>query len=297
MNLKGQNLRVFHGSTVIAMATNCSITLTNNTDESSTKDVVGMASQPTVISQGWQVQVDSLKVSDIGSLLTSIKNNTKFLLMWDETATSDNYTAQGAGYARQGYAYLNELTVNFNDRENSAKNLSFTGDGALAKIASQPATGGGESQVFTKGQFVRLFLGSDNTATPSKVIASAKQLSLHISMQIEDATTKDTEGNWLIQEPVALSYDISTTALVKSDETITSQVSAQDLSSIEDIYEAATPVKWAIANVSGANQRTKGSVICSGSAIVTQLQISAQNRANATYQASLNGFGTYNVGA
>ena len=295
--LKGQNFRIFHGTTVIGMAVNCTVNLTNNTDESSTKDVVGMASQPTVVSQGWQVQVESLKVADVGTLLTSIKGLNKFTLMWDETSTADNYSAEGAGYARTGSAYLTDFTATFNDRENSVKNLTFTGVGPLAKVATASATGGGEPQAFTKGQFVRLFLSSDNTANPSKVIAAAKQLSLHIALQLEDATTKDTEGNWVIQEPVGLSYDISTTALVKSDETITSQVQAQDLSSIEDIYEAGTPVKWLIANVSGANQRTKGSVICSGSAIITSLQIAAQNRTNATYTANLTGYGTYTVGA
>lgn len=295
--LKGQNFRIFHGTTVIGMAVNCTVNLTNNTDESSTKDVVGMASQPTVVSQGWQVQVESLKVADVGTLLTSIKGLNKFTLMWDETSTADNYSAEGAGYARTGSAYLTDFTATFNDRENSVKNLTFTGVGPLAKVATAQATGGGEQQVFTKGQFVRLFLSSDNTANPAKVIAAAKQLSLHIALQLEDATTKDTEGNWVIQEPVGLSYDISTTALVKSGETITSQVQAQDLSSIEDIYEAGTPVKWLIANVSGANQRTKGSVICSGSAIITSLQIAAQNRTNATYTANLTGYGTYTVGA
>ena len=295
--LKGQNFRIFHGTTVIGMAVNCTVNLTNNTDESSTKDVVGMASQSTVVSQGWQVQVESLKVADVGTLLNSIKGLNKFTLMWDETSTADNYSAEGAGYARTGSAYLTDFTATFNDRENSVKNLTFTGVGPLAKVATATATGGGEPQAFTKGQFVRLFLSSDNTANPSKVIAAAKQLSLHIALQLEDATTKDTEGNWVIQEPVALSYDISTTALVKSGETITSQVQAQDLSSIEDIYEAGTPVKWLIANVSGANQRTKGSVICSGSAILTSLQIAAQNRTNSTYTANLTGYGTYTVGA
>lgn len=295
--LKGQNFRIFRGTTVIGMAVNCTVNLTNNTDESSTKDVVGMASQPTVVSQGWQVQVESLKVADVGTLLTSIKGLNKFTLMWDETSTADNYSAEGAGYARTGSAYLTDFTATFNDRENSVKNLTFTGVGPLAKVATASATGGGEPQAFTKGQFVRLFLSSDNTANPSKVIAACKQLQFHTALQLEDATTKDTEGNWVIQEPVGLSYDISTTALVKSGETITSQVQGQDLSDIEDIYEAGTPVKWLIANVSGANQRTKGSVICSGSAIITSLQIAAQNRTNATYTANLTGYGTYTVGA
>ena len=55
---------------------------------------------------------------------------------------------------------------------------------------------------------------------------------------MESATTKDTTGEWDIQEPTAISYDISTGALVRSGETITSQVGAKSLSDIETIAGA-----------------------------------------------------------
>ena len=302
--LKGDNFRVLvYDSTatkykVVGMSTNCSCSENANTDDSSTKDDVGMAAKPTVNSKSWQVQVDSLNVVDAAAMLTAIKNLTPFTIIFDETSTADNQTAQKATFARKGTAYLSDLTLNFNDRENSAKSLQFSGSGALEKITSQTIT----TEViaagnYTKGQFVRLFLGSDNTATPAAVIAAAKQLSLHVSMSLEDASTKDTEGDWTIQEPTALNFDISTTALVRSGETITSQVAGKGLADLEDIYEAGTPVKFQIANVSGDNQRTKGSVIISGSVIVSQLQISASSKQNVTYTASLNGYGAYNVGS
>ena len=71
----------------------------------------------------------------------------------------------------------------------------------------------------------------------------------------------------------------------------------QDFAALEDIFEGAAPVKWFIANVSGDNQRTKGTVIVSGSVIVTQLQVNPANRTNAEYSATLQGFGAYTVGA
>ena len=78
--LKGQNLRVYAGQSVIGMATNCTITLTNNTDDASTKDDVGMSSKPITTSKSWQVQVESLNVSDVATMLTAIKNLTPFSL-------------------------------------------------------------------------------------------------------------------------------------------------------------------------------------------------------------------------
>ena len=303
MILKGQNFRILtFDSTAskfkcVGMATNCTVTLTNNTDDASTKDDVGMAAKPTMTSQGWSVSVESLDVSDAAAMLTAIKSLTPFTLMWDETSTSDNQTGEQAAFARKGSAYLNDATFNFNDRENATKSLQFTGSGALETISSTPSYEAVSASAYTKGQFVRLFLSSDNTTAPAKVIAAAKSLSLHVSMTLEDATTKDTDGNWQIQEPTGLSYDISTSALVRGNDTITSAVAAQDLASIESIYEAGTPVKWKICNVSGANQRTAGAVIASGSVLLTQLTLNGPNRQNATYDAQLTGYGAYTVGA
>ena len=263
--LKGQNLRILIGDSCVAMATNCTITLTGNTDDASTKDDTGMASKPTITSKSWSVSVESLSVADAAAMLTAIRLMTPFTLTWDETATSDNQTAQKAAYSRTGKAYLNDVTFNFNDRENSTKSLQFTGSGALEKgtiTNTTPVT----ASAYTKGQFVRLFLSDDNTAAATKVIAAAKSLSMHVSLSLEDATTKDTVGG-------------------------------QDLSTMEAIYEASSPVKWKIANVSGANNRTADTTIVSGSAVLTQLTINGQNRQNATYDAQLNGYGDYSVGA
>ena len=300
--LKGQNIRILTQDgtkfKVVGKSTNCTVTLTGNSDDGSTKDDVALASKPEITSKSWSVSVESLDVTDAGALLTAIKNMTPFTLIWDETATADNQTAQAAGFARRGQAYLNDVTFQWDDRTNSTKQLQLTGSGALEKVSTAP-----EMQLvtvdgaYTKGQFVRLFLGSDNSAVPAKILAAAKSLSLHVSMSLEDATTKDTTGDWQVQEPTSLTWDISSNALVRSGDTITSTVLGQDFSSVEDIYEASAPVKFQIANVSGANNRTKGAVICSGSVVITQLTLNAQNRQNATYSTTLSGYGMYTVGA
>jgi predicted secreted protein len=301
--LKGHNLRTLIWDATaqkykcIAMATSCTITLTGNADSAETKDDVGMASKPTITSKSWSVQVESLDVSDAGAMLTAIKNLTPFTLMWDQTLATDNQTPAEAAFARVGSAFINDLTLNFNDRENSAKSVQFQGTGAISNAETELQVAMVTANSYTKGQFVRLFLGNDNTTTPSAVIAGAKTLSLHVSLSLEEATTKDTTGDWVIQEATGLSYDISTNALVSSGDTITSQVGGQSLDNLEAIYEASQPVKWQIANVSGANQRTKGAVICSGSVVITQLAIQAANRTTATYDAQLQGFGPYTVGS
>ena len=304
MTLKGQNFRILsYDSTagkwkVLGMSTGCTVNLNTNADDSGTKDDVGMAAKPTINSKSWQVSVETLNVVDAAAMLTAIKNLTPFTLLWDETSTADNQTAQKAAFARKGTAYLSDLTLTFNDRENAAKSLQFTGSGELAKVTSETIT----TEViaagnYAKGQFTRLYLSSDNTAAPAAVIAGAKQLSLHVSMTLENASTKDTAGDWEVQEPTALNFDISTTALVRSGETITSEVAGKTLADLEDIYEASLPVKFKIANASGANNRTAGTVLISGSVIIASLTNNGQNKQNADYTAQLNGYGMYTVSA
>ena len=301
--LKGQNVRICIYDTtaskykVIGMSTGCTITLTNNTDDASHKDIVGMAAMPVTTSKSWQVQVDSLDVADTAAMLTAIKTMEPMTLMWDETSTTDNQTRAKATWARKGQAYLTDCTFSFDNRTNSQKSLQFSGSGPLETVAASEATQVIPIGSFTKGETVRLFLSNDNTAAPDAVLAAARSLSLHVSISLEDATTKDTTGAWQYQEPTGLSYDISSGALVRSGETITSQVGAKSYADIQSLYEAGTPFKWKIANVSGDNNRTASSTIVSGSILITQLTQNDPNRQSSDYTMNANGYGEYTVAA
>ena len=300
--LKGKNFRILtYDATaskykVIGMSTNCTVTYGSNTENANHKDIVGLAQLPTVVSQNCSINVDSLNVADVGAMLTAIKSFTPFTLIWDETSTSDNQTALGTTLARKGQFYLADATFQFDNRTNSTKSLQFQSTGVIETMDTTPTVETIAVGSFTKGQFVRLFIGSDNTAAPARVVGAARTLSLHVSVTLEDATTKDTDGNFVVQEPTELAYDISTGALVRSGETITSATQAQGLAELEAIKEAGNPVKWQIANVSGANQRTKGAVIVSGSVILTNLTLNGP-LGTADYTAQMNGYGPYTVGA
>lgn len=305
--LKGQNVRILtydttaQKLTVFGLATSCTVTLTNNTENGTTKDDVGLADKPETVSRAGSVQVESLNVVDAAAFLTAVRTFKEFTLMWDEVSTTNNQTIVNAqsSFARKATAICNDLTLNFNNKEFSAKSVQFQLTSAPEATdqwhPDQTVLPAGSK---TKGQFVRLLLSSDNTAAPAAVIAGAQQLSLHVTVAMESISTKDTpDSNWDVQEPTGLSYDISTTALIRANDVITSSVAGKTLPDIEAIHEAGTPVKWKIANASGDNQRTAGTVIASGSVIVTQLTINAANRQTATYDAQLTGYGDYTVGA
>ena len=300
--LKGKNFRILtFDSTaskykVIGMSTNCVVTYSSNTENANHKDIVGIAQLPTVVSQSCNISVDSLSVADVAAMLTAIKSLTPFTLVWDETSTSDNQTALGAAFARTGQFFLNDCVFQFDNRTNATKQLQFTSTGAVTTLDSAVTVETITTGAFTKGQNVRLFLSSDNTAAPSRVIAAARTLSVHCSLTLEDATTKDTDGNWTVQEATELAWDISTSALIRSNDTITSAVQAQGLSELETIKETGTPVKCKVANTSGDNNRTAGATILSGSVIISQLTLNGP-LGTADYTAQLNGYGNYTVGA
>jgi predicted secreted protein len=191
-----------------------------------------------------------------------------------------------------GKAYLNDVSFSFNDRQNSTKSIQMTGTGPLMYGNGTPV-----QEIipvdnnFMKGQFVRLFLSEHSEDAADNVIAAAKELTLHCSTQLEDATTKDTQGNWQIMQPTGFSFDISSTALMRSSDTIMSQVEAETLADIESIFERSVPVNFDICFVNGDNQRTKYDAICNGQVIITSLVMNGPNRNNADYNTTLNGVG------
>ena len=185
-------------------------------------------------------------------MLTAIKAMQPMTLMWDETATSDNQTRAKATWARKGQAYLSDATFQFDNRTQSTKQLQFSGSGPLETVSASEATQVIPIGSYTMGETVRLFLSADNTAAPDSVVAAARSLSLHVSITLEDASTKDTTGDWVYQEPTELNYDISSSALVRSGEPITSQVGAKSYADIQTLYEAGTPFKWKTRTVRAA---------------------------------------------
>lgn len=144
-----------------------------------------------------------------------------------------------------------------------------------------------------RGQYYRLLLAA--AANPSKVVAAAKTMSLHCSLQTEDSSTKDTTGDALEYEATGQSYDISGSGLVltTTDALNTGAVSANDvLNMLGD-----TTLYWRICLMEGTNNRTIVSDIASGQAKLTQWSAQAQNKQNVTYNYTLTGYGPLVVGS
>lgn len=132
--IKGQNFRLLQNSNAIPEATNCSITLQGNTEDTSTKDTEGFFTQETVVSNQWNAQVDTYQsdTTALRSIISLFIAAQPIPVGWDQTAGAQNRVKQNANFKRSGNALLNDFTMNFNDRETVAVSLQFQGTGALS---------------------------------------------------------------------------------------------------------------------------------------------------------------------
>jgi hypothetical protein len=148
-----------------------------------------------------------------------------------------------------------------------------------------------------KGQHLRLVIMSTAAAPVAQFVALATDLTVHFSAQTEDATTKDTTdttGSWLVYDVTGRSGDIQFGALlaVNDGQAIAGSLYAGNF--IDMVSD--TEVDWQLLLTSGSQNRTKSKTICTGKGKLTNLQMTGQNRQNATYSGTLNMYGPVTVG-
>ena len=134
-----------------------------------------------------------------------------------------------------------------------------------------------------KGQNLRVMVGG-------KCIAMSTSCQFHISSQMEDSSTKDSTGDWQQQEVVGLSWDASTDALVTLTDNGSNGELPQDLLSL---IINKTLVTLTFDQTAGTNNRTgqNSAIKRSGSAYVTDINITAANRQNSTLTVQFTGTG------
>ena len=138
--IKGQNLRVMVGGKCIAMATSCTFHVSAQLQDSSTKDSVGDFQEQEVTGLSWDAQTESLvTLEDNGSngelpqdLLSLMINKTKVTLTFDQTAGANNRVGQNSAIKKTGEAYINDVNITAQNRQNSTISVQFSGTGPLA---------------------------------------------------------------------------------------------------------------------------------------------------------------------
>lgn len=130
MIIRGKNLRVFYNASCIAESRSCVISVKSNTEDSTTKDNTGLATSEAMVSRTWTMQVDTLDVGNLGTLLTVAKEGTEVVLSYDETAGAMNRVAQDE-FLNTGTAIITQIRAQFNNNQLSNVSISFQGTGTL----------------------------------------------------------------------------------------------------------------------------------------------------------------------
>lgn len=138
--IKGQNLRVMVGGKCIAMATSCTFHVSAQLEDSSTKDSVGDFQEQEVTGLSWDAQTESLvTLEDNGTngelpqdILSLMINKTKVTLTFDQTAGANNRVGQNSVIKKTGQAYITDVSISAQNRQNSTCTVQFTGTGALS---------------------------------------------------------------------------------------------------------------------------------------------------------------------
>ena len=123
-----------------------------------------------------------------------------------------------------------------------------------------------------------------------KCIAMATSCTFHVSAQLESTSTKDSIGDFQEQEVVGLSWEASTESLVTLVDNGTNGELPQDLLSL---IINKTLVTLTFDQTAGTNNRTgqDSAIKRTGTAYVSDVSISAQNRANSTISVQFQGTG------
>ena len=138
--IKGQNLRVMVGGKCIAMATSCQFHISAQMEDASTKDSTGDFQEQEVTGLSWDAQTESLvTLEDNGTngelpqdILSLIINKTKVTLTFDQTAGTNNRVAQTSVIKKTGEAYVSDVQITAQNRQNSTMTVQFQGTGALS---------------------------------------------------------------------------------------------------------------------------------------------------------------------
>ena len=123
-----------------------------------------------------------------------------------------------------------------------------------------------------------------------KCIAMATSCQIHVGTQLEDSSTKDSTGDWQEQEVTGKNWDVTTDSLVTLEDNGTNGELPQDLMSL---IINKTQVTLSFDTTAGTNNRVgQNSVIKrSGTAYLTDYNLTAPNRQNSTLNCKFTGTG------
>lgn len=130
-----------------------------------------------------------------------------------------------------------------------------------------------------KGQNLRMFVDGS-------CVAAEQSCTFHVGTATEETSSKDSTGNWKEEEVTQLNWDVQCDSLV-----VATDEGGKGLVDMLGLIGQTVALKFQETN--GAQNRVEASsgISKSGNAIVADVSVSSQNKANVTYSVKFNGVG------
>lgn len=130
-----------------------------------------------------------------------------------------------------------------------------------------------------KGQNLRIFLGNGG----SKPLAAALSCDLNIQLNVQAYPTKDDEGSWTNNVAVSLAWSVKAQAAIQDTE----DADAMNAPALLDLVGKVVYVQ--LCTASGNMNREAEPPMVAGEAILSDANITAQNRQRSEYEITLTG--------
>jgi len=127
-----------------------------------------------------------------------------------------------------------------------------------------------------KGQNLRVFVGS-------RAIAAALECSLQVQLTTRQRSTKDDDSDFVGNVVASLNWSVTANAVVVDDDELDA-IGAAELTGL-----VGSDVQLQLSTASGEKNREQGDNLLAGEAIISDVQITAQNRQRTTYQVTFTG--------
>lgn len=128
-----------------------------------------------------------------------------------------------------------------------------------------------------KGQNLRILVTPDG-GTP-RCIAAALQCTVHAALQLQEDTTKDTDNDWIDQEPVGVNWDVSGEAVVLDGVIRGEGVTSADIGGISPVpyYGTALLSLPAGKTITARSLNYHGDIIIGGTPPITSALAAGTN--------------------
>ena len=141
--IKGQNLRLLIGGKCVAFATSCTVHVSLNLEESSSKDSTNNFTEQTPTGISWDMSCDALYSVDTDATgvnginaLDTVLAQQRVQVQFEQTQGEKNRVAVSGGAVYSGYAWVNDISINAANRQNTSYTIQLTGDGELTKTTA-----------------------------------------------------------------------------------------------------------------------------------------------------------------